>query len=404
MWDCNMCVIFIIILMLCTLSALLVFKRMRKAKLPKLKNANLSDKQLDNNTNQSFILFDLDLPFTPNVHDVIYVENEYDPAINGYIQEHYEEIQQQFLSRKATFIYLPKLCGQEVSKEVLHYMFPFLQQTSSFVNGDLSIEMLKKHILLGSIEGPALIHFVQMEAEKPSNYYYTYRPLAADSSVPLSDQFERYLKHLTFSYRGESGTSFNALSKPKSEDDVADHYFNDGSDNILFADKSIDDLTIEIQQRIIELRKRGVQLHLLNELVEEQPTLSRLVITKDFRFFLPDYNNMEITMSPLPKAVYLLFLKHPEGISFKQLRYYYTELLDIYKQISNRIIESNIENSIRDLTDPTKNSINEKCTRIREAFLKQFDSAYAQHYYITGKRSEPKKITLPRELVELQAL
>ena len=400
----HMYIMFFIILILSILTVLLVFKQIKKTKLSKLESTKPTDEQLDANTNQKHILFDLNLPFAPDVHDVIYVENEYNAAINGYIQEHYEEIQQQFLSRKATFIYLPKLCGQEVSKEVLHYMFPFLQQTSSFVIGNLTIEMLKKHFLSGSIDGPALIHFVQMEAEKPSNYYYTYRPLAADSSVPLSDQFERYLKHLTFSYRGESGTSFNALSKPKSEDDVADHYFNDGSDNILFADKSIDDLTIEIQQRIIELRKRGVQLHLLNELVEEQPTLSRLVITKDFRFFLPDYNNMEITMSPLPKAVYLLFLKHPEGISFKQLRYYYTELLDIYKQISNRVIESNIENSIRDLTDPTKNSINEKCARIREAFLKQFDSAYAQHYYITGKRSEPKKITLPRELVELQAL
>lgn len=383
------------------LLALLFFKRVRKVKHEKVIS---SAEQHDTANEQAFLLFDLNLPFTPDVHDVIYVENEYDPAINGYIQEHYEEIQQQFLSKKATFIYLPKLCGQEVSKEALHYMFPFLGQESSFVNGNLTIETLKSHILSGSIEGPALIHFVQMEAENPSNYYYTYRLLVADSSVPLSEQFERYLKHLTFSYRGGSGTSFNALSKPKNEDDVADHYFNDGSDNILFADKSIDDLTDEIRQRIIELRKRGVQLHLLNELVEEHPTLSRLVITKDFRFFLPDYNNMEITMSPLPKAVYLLFLKHPEGISFKQLRYYYTELLDIYKQISNRVIESNIENSIRDLTDPTKNSINEKCARIREAFLKQFDSAYAQHYYIIGKRSEPKKITLPRELVDLQAL
>ena len=397
-----------LIIIFCVLTAillvLLIFKRTKKAKLSKFENTNPSDEQLNTNTNQKHILFDFNLPFTPDVHDVIYVESEYDPAINWYIQEHYEEIKQLFLSKKASFIYLPKLCGQEVAKEVLHYMFPFLRHKSSFANGDLTIETLKSHILLGSIDGPALIHFVQMEAENPSDYYYTYRPLVADSSVPLSEQFERYLKHLTFSYRGESGSSFNALSKPKNEDDVADHFFNDGSDNILFADKSIDDLTDEIRQRIIELRKRGVQLHLLNELVEEQPTLSRLVITKDFRLFLPDYNNMEITMSPLPKAVYLLFLKHPEGISFKQLRYYYTELLDIYKQISNRVIESNIENSIRDLTDPTKNSINEKCARIREAFLKQFDSAYAQHYYITGKRSEPKKITLPRELIELQAL
>ena len=381
------------------LLALLFFKRTRKTKRRRV--VSLAEQQ-DTVKEQAFLLFDLNLPFTPDVHDVIYVENKYDPAINEYIQKHYEEIQQQFLSKKATFIYLPKLCGQEVSKGVLLYMFPFLQQTSSFVNGDLTIETLKSHILSGSIEGPALIHFVRMEAENPSNYYYTYRPLVAASS--LTDQFENYLKHLTFSYRGEAGTSFNALSKPKSEDDVADHYFNDGSDNLLFVDKSIDDLTVEIRQRIIELRKRGVQLHLLRELVEERPTLSRLVVDKDYRIFLPDYNNLEITMSPLPKAVYLLFLRHPEGIPFKRLRDYHDELLDLYKQVSNRVIESNIENSIRDITDPTKNSINEKCSRIREAFLTHFDFAYAQHYFVTGRRGEPKRITLPLELVDLQAL
>ena len=383
------------------LLALLLFKRVRKTKRRRV--VSLNEQHGDVN-GQSFLLFDLNLPFTPDVHDVIYVENEYDPAVNGYIKEHYEEIQQQFLSKKATFVYLPKLCGQEVPKEALHYMFPFLGQESSFVNGNLTIETLKSHILSGSIEGPALIHFVRMEAENPENYYYTYRPLVTNSHVPLSEQFEKYLKRITFSYRAESGTSFNALSHPKTKDDVADHYFNDGSDNLLFADKSIADLTDEIRQRVIELRKRGVQLHLLNELVEEQPTLSRLVVDKDFRIFLPDYNNLEITMSPLPKAVFLLFLRHPEGIPFKQLHDYYDELLDLYKQISNRVIESNIENSIRDITDPTKNSINEKCARIREAFLKHFDFAYAQHYFVTGKRGEPKRITLPRELVDLQAL
>lgn len=399
--------IIISVTLVALLLPLILLRRKRKPKpyLPSKPSKDIqTPAQRGVKTNQKYILFDLNLPFTPDVHDVIYVENEYDPAINGYIQEHYEEIQQQFLSKKATFIYLPKLCGQEVPKEALHYMFPFLGQESSFVNGNLTIETLKSHILSGSIEGPALIHFVQMEAENPENYYYTYRPLVADASVPLSDQFEKYLKHLTFSYRGESGTSFNALSKPKNENDVADHYFNDGSDNILFADKSIDDLTDEVWQRIIELRKRGVQLHLLHELVEERPTLSRLVVDKDYRIFLPDYNNLEITMSPLPKAVYLLFLRHPEGIPFKRLRDYHDELLDLYKQVSNRVIESNIENSIRDITDPTKNSINEKCSRIREAFLTHFDFAYAQHYFVTGRRGEPKRITLPLELVDLQAL
>ena len=383
------------------LLALLFLKRARKAKHKRV--VSLAEPH-DTTNEQAFILFDLNLPFVPDIHDVIYVEDEYNPVINEYIQEHYEELQQRFLAKKVTLNFLPKLCGQEVSKEALHYMFPFLGQESSFVNGNITIETLKEHLLSGTIEGPALIHFVRMEAENPSNYYYTYRPLIVDSPISLSEQFERYLQRITLSYRGEAGTSFNALSKPKSEDDVADQYFNDGSDNILFADKSIGDLTEEIRKRIIELRKRGVQLHLLRDLIEEQPTLSRLVIDKDFRIILPDYNNLEITMSPLPKAVYLLFLKHPEGIVFKQLHDYYPELLDIYKRISNRVVEKKILKSINDIIDPTKNSINEKCTRIREAFLKQFDYVYARHYFITGKRGEPKRITLPRELVDLQAL
>ena len=39
--------------------------------------------------------------------------------------------------------------------------------------------------------------------------------------------------------------------------------------------------------------------------------LSRLLITKDFRFVLQDYDRREIVMQPVHKAVYLLFLAHP---------------------------------------------------------------------------------------------
>ncbi len=44
--------------------------------------------------------------------------------------------------------------------------------------------------------------------------------------------------------------------------------------------------------------------------------------------------------------------------------------------------------------------LNEKCARIREAFVGQFDEHFAKNYYIDGKRGEPKKISLPRELVK----
>jgi hypothetical protein len=55
--------------------------------------------------------------------------------------------------------------------------------------------------------------------------------------------------------------------------------------------------------------------------------------------------------------------------------------------------------SIEDVTNPLLNSINEKCARIRGAFVSQFDDHLARHYYIDGLRGEAKKIALPRDFV-----
>jgi hypothetical protein len=135
---------------------------------------------------------------------------------------------------------------------------------------------------------------------------------------------------------------------------------------------------------------------------EENSTLSRLIITKDYRIILPDYNDLEIRMYPLPKAVFFLFLKHSEGILFKNLPDYKEELISYYKEISGRESIKGMEKSVEDIVNPSLNSINEKCSRIREAFIKHFDDSIAQNYYITGERAKPKKITLDRKLVTFE--
>lgn len=129
-------------------------------------------------------------------------------------------------------------------------------------------------------------------------------------------------------------------------------------------------------------------------------------MTKDFRIILPDYGNMEIEMTPLVRAVFLLFLKHPEGILFKELPDYRFELAEIYGQIKGARVTRNMfgirsyDKSIVNVTDPLNNSINEKCARIREAFLLKFQEGLAENYFVTGKRGEPKGIKLSRNLVE----
>ena len=95
-------------------------------------------------------------------------------------------------------------------------------------------------------------------------------------------------------------------------------------------------------------------------------------------------------LEPINKAVFLLFLKHPEGIVFKHLPDYRKELADIYQMIKPLGLNDRALQSIEDVTNPLLNSINEKCARIRGAFVGQFDDHMAKYYYIDGARGEAK--------------
>ena len=135
-----------------------------------------------------------------------------------------------------------------------------------------------------------------------------------------------------------------------------------------------------------------------DEKVKNAIRVSQLTITKDYKIILSDLQR-EIVMEPIVKAVYLLFLNHPEGIVFKRLPEYRKELAEIYEKIKPHGLTERAKKSIEDVTNPLLNSINEKCARIRAAFMKELDEEIAKSYFITGERGEVKKISLPREFV-----
>lgn len=134
------------------------------------------------------------------------------------------------------------------------------------------------------------------------------------------------------------------------------------------------------------------------EKLKNQIKLSKLTITKDYILLLSDYNK-EVKLEPIVKAVYLLYLNHPEGISFKYLPDYRKELADLYQKIKPFGLTERAIRSIEDVTNPLLNSINEKCSRIRAAFLPIVDASLLDQYIIIGKSGEEKKIALPRDLV-----
>ncbi|MBR5036171.1 MAG: hypothetical protein IKX69_03180 [Prevotella sp.] len=140
--------------------------------------------------------------------------------------------------------------------------------------------------------------------------------------------------------------------------------------------------------------------------------LSRLLITKDHRLLLLDYGQKEVVLQPVHKAVFLLFLAHPEGIEFKRLGDYRQELLDYYLRVSPASVDrQQVEESVSRLIDPLDNAINEKCSRIKRAFLELMDEYSASYYIISSHTTKRfagssriwyerlKVINLPRELV-----
>jgi len=155
-----------------------------------------------------------------------------------------------------------------------------------------------------------------------------------------------------------------------------------------------------VRRLVRELRGEGVDEGVLNGLFVPERKLSRLFITNDYQLILQDYGDMEIKMSPLPKAVFLFFLNHPEGIVFKELPDYISELLSIYRDICGKTVsEEKMRRSIMDVCNPLSNSINEKCARIREAFCEKLDAMLAATYCVQGGRGMPKRIPLPDFLV-----
>ena len=298
-------------------------------------------------------------------------------------------------------IYLPLLMKRLKDKEVVKYRAPYLTETEigrTMIGNDFLLQYLRNPSDKGRIkQGFIRTEDIHRGSDGKDNAVNRFYPLSSNSTEPLADQLHRIGKQIF----EEKNQQQLLESKGNSWDDFGDAIHHDADDNFnsQLEEEDTNDLIEEVKERIAKLRQRGISQYILEQLIHPDDRLSRLMITKDFRLLLPDYQNMEIKMEPLVKAVYLLFLKHPEGILFKRLPEYRKELTEIYVKLRPGGMTDRALQSIEDVTNPLLNSINEKCARIRGAFVGQFDDHMARHYYIDGLRGEAKKISLPRDLV-----
>ena len=336
----------------------------------------------------------LSVDYESEVREIIYVESNYNERLNRFFLEH-KDLR---LYHMYKFVYLPALSEELEDGALLSYYFPnegtkgiTIPFSSDYPLQYLVYQEDKEKIKQG-------MFFFREGCDNHGAEYVEgdYYPLNEGTDDEIVAQLDAIVKRVHSKHsRGVLYSKVSRTNEKEGTDEYADEQF--------LWELYDDDVAIiveEVKQRINKLKEKGLTEKILLKIFKEKPKLSRLVITKDLRIFLPDYHDMEIKMEPINKAVYLLFLRHPEGIIFKHLPDYRQELIGLYQKIKPLGLNERALRSIEDVTNPCLNSINEKCARIRGTFISYFDEDLAQNYYIKGWRGEAKKISLPRDLVD----
>lgn len=343
-------------------------------------------------------------PYESNA--IIYLAPGYDDPFNQAIAENHPFISNRFREEAGiTFIYLPQLLLDKGFQKMMSYNHPYLSNYNHTDLRELTNQIKKQYNI--TTDKPSFVYI----SETDESY-----GLELDSHSEeitrehLDRQIDAILKSIQL-IRNENEILEEQNSDPwfRMGDEMFSYIFveeegqaYDRNDADVNFDRDAFEVPRDLRERINELKEAGYLSKLIEFIEDLQKTtrkLSRLRITKDYKIYLMDYGMKEVKMSPLPKALYLLFLNHPEGILFKELPDYRVELMNIYKEISLRENPDESRESIIRMTDPFDNSVNEKCSLIRTAFLRVVADDLAKDYYVTGHRGELKNILLDRELV-----
>lgn len=357
-------------------------------------------------------------------HHVLYAEGSYDAETNAFINSHFGQVDDLFDKQDVFFIYTPVIQRWQLRMGITEYYAPyaapsqFTPTDSSWMFDHTPNAAKKANIgptLLFNIPGNetalvgiSLDHFHELDDKQRIKLIkmlaHRIRHFNLRAHSKLFHEFLRLEKEATY-YSSVGKSEYQEWE----ENEFSKHHvkysrrgnYRWEADDVFDEESRV--LLEEIYERIQKLRQTGISREALvsmlgNCIEEEKP--SRLRIDSQYRIWLTDYRNMEVKMTPLVKAVYLLFLSHPEGIVFKCLPDHREELAGIYRDILGvQALTAEQQDSIARLTDPFENSINEKCARIREAFVSIMDAHLCQKYVVDGQRGHAKRISLDRNLV-----
>ena len=348
---------------------------------------------------------------------MVYVETEYNEAVNTFMKEHYREIAEWCKNHELIFMYIPQFYKQ-VGWRALSYM---IGKDASILPVDSTSIVLRYSLSehsFSQIKGPSIL-FTAKTSDSLSSFLIDESDIKTSIQLILSNNQQEGMSSIEKELFVDNPIRFRVTAKPKEMDGFKmkregsfaeriggwiNCILDESSEEIpepknLEEDDKIDNrLLQEALNAIVQLMRRGYSKETIWAMLEPMRELSPIHVTKDYHITLPLYHK-EIELPPIQKAIYLLFLKYPQGIYFKELPDYETELYRIYRKLAVRGVNEKHVQSIKELVNPLSNSMNEKCSLIKKRVLAILDDNMAKHYYISGGKGELKRIDISPNLI-----
>ena len=117
------------------------------------------------------------------------------------------------------------------------------------------------------------------------------------------------------------------------------------------------------------------------------------------KIFFSDLGGLELRLNPKEKALFLLFLSHPEGIFLHELQDHKNELRETYSCFCTQTDNNLINKAIENLVNPIDNDKDIVLSRINRKIKEAVGEYLMDFYTIKGEHGGAKKIKLDREVV-----
>lgn len=181
--------------------------------------------------------------------------------------------------------------------------------------------------------------------------------------------------------------------------------------------KELSDIDREQQRALEELKQavlnyvltyhtdpsKIIQEHISGKFIIAPDKISPIVVNNDTDIVLPYYDELNVKMPALHRAIYILFLcHHNDGIVLKDFDHYRNELMNIYSVVKPGRDEHLAQVTIDNLCNPLNNTLSEYISKINKRFkmiIKKQD--IAEHYCIKGKKGQAYKVNIPPDLLTL---